>query len=668
MNYEELIIRFGRGEGDEYTVEARGPTGETSGMFRLPITQLEVENLSIAVTRGRSRSRRIESPAVDRAHSVGERLFDELFKGEVRDLYRESYTRARDGDKGLQIKLVLDRTPQLMGVPWELLREPPRFLCTSLLTPVIRQLGLPRTHLPFPLEPPIRVLGMVSSPKDKDLDPLNVEEERALLTKALSARRLLEEGLVELEWVAEANLRSLQSKLRESEFHVFHYVGHGGYCDETETSILLFEDAECRPDPVDGVSIATTLGDYPKLRLVVLNACEAARVRPDDPFASVATTLVEYGVPSVIGMQFEITDRAAIILADEFYSSLVAGLPVDAALTEARKAIFGAMRGFEWATPVLFLQRGASARIFDVTKAPNVLAREGAAQTSHEGSSSTGATRQRKPQKKEAEPKPSRTTKRRASAKTKEAESKPSRTTKRRASAKTKAPSRAKTTPKPLTKRQIDHSKRLLQKVRVKIRSKDFDHVSSSIADVIQSGEEVMDCWPLSGFSAKGGLLRPMGSTRMQASHSYAIVTMSRLILIPAGFTANQEIALVGWRRVHASKMAISQKPQLIFKVEHEQATLTLEVAGASLPKPPPSPPPKEQVPRGRLKRVLGFLASMEFDPAPDIAIRLDDVDQATKLRDAIKERTPAAHHFQVTRRRLDSQGRPVPPGSQNES
>ena len=40
-------------------------------------------------------------------------------------------------------------------------------------------------------------------------------------------------------------------------------------------------------------------------------------------------------------MQFEITDRAAIIFAEEFYAALVDGLAVDAALAESRKAIYG---------------------------------------------------------------------------------------------------------------------------------------------------------------------------------------------------------------------------------------------------------------------------------------------------------------------------------------
>ena len=88
-----------------------------------------------------------------------------------------------------------------------------------------------------------------------------------------------------------------------------------------------------------------------------------------DPFSGVASSLVHYGVPAVIGMQFEITDDAAITFADRLYTAVAQGFPVDAALAQARKAIFAAGNDVEFGTPVLFL-RAAEARLFDVDEAP----------------------------------------------------------------------------------------------------------------------------------------------------------------------------------------------------------------------------------------------------------------------------------------------------------
>lgn len=90
------------------------------------------------------------------------------------------------------------------------------------------------------------------------------------------------------------------------------------------------------------------------MRLVILNACEGARTSSEDPYAGVAQTLVRQGIPAVLAMQFEIFEDAALTFAHEFYSALVDNYPVDAALSEARKAIFATGNDVEWGTPVLF--------------------------------------------------------------------------------------------------------------------------------------------------------------------------------------------------------------------------------------------------------------------------------------------------------------------------
>jgi hypothetical protein len=64
-------------------------------------------------------------------------------------------------------------------------------------------------------------------------------------------------------------------------------------------------------------------------------------------------------------MQFEMTDRAMITFASQFYSALAAGQPVDAATAEARKAIYADGNDVEWATPVLF-SRVLDGRLFDL--------------------------------------------------------------------------------------------------------------------------------------------------------------------------------------------------------------------------------------------------------------------------------------------------------------
>ncbi|RLT38027.1 MAG: CHAT domain-containing protein, partial [Chloroflexi bacterium] len=94
-------------------------------------------------------------------------------------------------------------------------------------------------------------------------------------------------------------------------------------------------------------------------------SCEGGRSSRSDPFAGAAQSLVQQGLPAVVAMQFEITDDAAAVFAQEFYRSLADGYPVDAALAEGRRAIFATKTNAEWGIPVLFM-RTEDGRIFDV--------------------------------------------------------------------------------------------------------------------------------------------------------------------------------------------------------------------------------------------------------------------------------------------------------------
>ena len=62
-------------------------------------------------------------------------------------------------------------------------------------------------------------------------------------------------------------------------------------------------------------------------------------------------------MPAVVAMQFEISDEAAVVFAEELYTNLVGRkAAIDVAVAEARKALPSwTCRQAEWATPVLFM-------------------------------------------------------------------------------------------------------------------------------------------------------------------------------------------------------------------------------------------------------------------------------------------------------------------------
>ncbi|MEA2589920.1 MAG: hypothetical protein QOH66_2847, partial [Actinomycetota bacterium] len=366
--HEDFRLRLISTGVGSYTVLANSPTGEATGRFTMPFSDQEIDifKLRIAVARGiirRRGSSMAKRQLEHQAMEFGGRLFDALIEGPVRDRYRTATESADEHGRGLRVVLTLRDVPELMALPWEFLYDRPNFLALRLDTPVVRHLDLPRRRRPMRVQGPLRILGMVSSPSG--YPRLDTEKEVRVIETAL--QRLTERGLVEVEWMTAATLRELQARLgqRERSFHVFHYIGHGDYDSAGQGGELVLEDRQGRPQMVTGAELGTILCDHKSMRLAVLNACEGARTSAIDPFAGVATSLVEREIPAVIAMQFDITDGAAIIFAEEFYSALVEGYPVDLAVVQARKALYAEGTDIEWGTPVLFL-RSDDASLFDV--------------------------------------------------------------------------------------------------------------------------------------------------------------------------------------------------------------------------------------------------------------------------------------------------------------
>jgi CHAT domain-containing protein len=151
--------------------------------------------------------------------------------------------------------------------------------------------------------------------------------------------------------------------LQTDTFHALHDVGHGNYDAQSNSGLLMLEDDSGWGMPVNGEQLGTLLHEFGSLRLVVLNACEGARRSGSNSFAGMAESLFHCEVPAVIAMQFEITDDAASVFADGFYTAIATGSPVDAAVAAGRFTMFASRSdGIAWGTPVLYM-RVADGRI-----------------------------------------------------------------------------------------------------------------------------------------------------------------------------------------------------------------------------------------------------------------------------------------------------------------
>lgn len=336
------------------------PAGEATTHFTLPFSIEQLKN-SLLLLGGVIRDWRAfkvgvdddeKLPTLDPKH-FGAQLFQAVFAGQVGVCLQRSLDAARTENKGLRIRLRLNDTPELAALPWEYLfdAEHNRFLTLSEETPLVRYLELTQGEQRLQVQPPLRLLVLSSDPSDV-APRLNVEREWQRLQEALAP--LLQRHVVTLERLPHATLAALQRTLRRGEYHLFHFIGHGWFNEATGAGGLLLEDAEGKGLQVTVERLAPLLHDHRSLRLAFLNACEGAQADRREPFAGVAQYLVQQGLPAVIAMQFAITDRAAITLAQDFYQALADGYPVDTALAEARKAIYAQGSDMEWGTPVLF--------------------------------------------------------------------------------------------------------------------------------------------------------------------------------------------------------------------------------------------------------------------------------------------------------------------------
>jgi len=364
MRHEDLDLLLSRA-GNGFTARVvHSPAGEGQcAEFGVLFSELELENLQLRIAAGRARTRRVEAGPVADAKRFGAVLFDAIFSGDTRECLRRSQDRARELRANLRIRLRVADCPELAGLPWEFLYDASddSFLALSVGTPLIRYLQLPDPPRAIAGTLPLRVLVVRSEPAN--LPELQLEQEWAQVTGAVQG--LIQSGAVTFTTLAKASLSELRLALMQGQFHVLHFMGHGSFSDETG-GLLYFTGPDGRAVAVTAADVGVLMRDHTSMRMAVLNACEGARIDPGDPFAGVAETLVRRGVPAVVAMQFEFTDRAAVEFAPALYGALAAGFPVDAAVTEARKAVY-TVSPVEWATPVLHM-RAADATLFQLSQ------------------------------------------------------------------------------------------------------------------------------------------------------------------------------------------------------------------------------------------------------------------------------------------------------------
>ena len=308
----------------------------------------------------------------------GEAVFGAVFgSGPARDAYQ----RMRARTAGLQL-VVRSGAAELLGLPWELMRDPAGGLPLALeVAGIDRSLPAGELDASFAVAGGrLRVLMVISRPAGA------ADVGFQMIARPLVHRLEAVRGNVDLVVLRPPTLDALVTALAEAEaegepFQVVHFDGHGVlagrrlagvggagmFQDTAAEGVLVFQAADGGPDRVPASRVAQVLGAA-RVPVVVLNACQSGAVGKELE-AAVATRLLRGGAGSVVAMAYSVYAVAAAEFMAAFYERLFAGDTVSAAVTAGRRQLYrhgarpspkGELPLADWMVPVHYLRREVS--------------------------------------------------------------------------------------------------------------------------------------------------------------------------------------------------------------------------------------------------------------------------------------------------------------------
>jgi CHAT domain len=352
QEYLDFQIQISALDEVRYRLSASGPGGDASGV-------LTFSSLESAYQAIQPRLNRLDADE-DMLTVFGHHLFDALFQDAIKEVYIRTQACLGPG-QGLRVRLHIAPTDlRLAALPWEYLYDPDQGPLALLDTSIVRY--LPQHSRIPPLATPLPLKVLLASAQTPPI--LDVERELREIQAALSELGNHLQVTVE----PHLTITRFQHLLRQG-FHVWHFVGHGAPSADGRTGRLLFEDMTGDSEGVSAMQLALML-HRSGLRVVMLNACHSAMLTLD-PFRSVGPALMRAQVAAVIAMQFTVHTDAARVFAVEFYSVLAAGYPIDACVTEGRKAVMNAsgLGQPDWGIPVLYT-RAQDGMVFETIAPP----------------------------------------------------------------------------------------------------------------------------------------------------------------------------------------------------------------------------------------------------------------------------------------------------------
>src|SRR5262245_8019556 len=298
-----------------------------------------------------------------------------LFHDEVRDAFVQALTKSEDY---LRVLLFVE-ADDLKTLRWERLCAPLDrgwdFLALTQRVPFCLYLpSLTDRRFPPIGRRDLRALVLVASPDGLEryrLQPFDVMAAVASVRTALGdipcdvlARS---EGTV-----GPPTLDALCERITAEHYTLLHVVCHGQFMRESGETVLYWDTADHRVDPVAGTRLLERLGRLQGARgpphFAFLATCETARAEAEGALGGLAQRLVrELGMPAVVAMTETVSVTTAQALGTAFYGRLREHGEVDRALVEA---CAGLAERYDIIVPALYSRLGGRPLFSDTPDRP----------------------------------------------------------------------------------------------------------------------------------------------------------------------------------------------------------------------------------------------------------------------------------------------------------
>lgn len=299
--------------------------------------------------------------------SLGQRLYNALFQGTIRDSWVIAQGVAQHRGETLRLRLGLKGT-QLHRLPWEVLHAGDRPLATGtdivfsryhsdfsvFNAPVLQKSAWEETQ-------PLKILMVLAAPKDQDF--LKLKQEALRLQEELQT--VMRDGgqrftSIQLTLLEQPGSEQLTQALEQNHYQVLHYAGHSNL-GMAGGNLYLVNSTTGLTETLSGDDLAGLLVNN-GIRMAVFNSCRGVYGASSDPetqaeSGNLAEALVKRGIPAVLAMSDRIPDHVALNLSQLFYRNLKKAYSIDLCLSRARQGLIASYTSekFYWALPILYL-------------------------------------------------------------------------------------------------------------------------------------------------------------------------------------------------------------------------------------------------------------------------------------------------------------------------